>query len=305
LVLVREEPQLSSGDRDSSLEPKEDYYLLMLKVNPEKEVVPVRWQLTGLNEDSAALIIDEQNEHLYVWIGASVDGITKAIARRKAADISSQGYKLSNMSYPIGKVGSKKLEIIEVNQADLAKDNRTKDAFAEVKALFRKKTELLEGDVLARASAKVPQVMRELGAFTRAPPQFQEVSKALEEKFGRAPEIFAERETMRERYAEREYDKVAAIYTLAFVEILGGKVNIQIGHQDKGKVYQISKEAPATERVMEAESLAVVETPQTARVEEGKRCSYIIEDKRLKILESNLTLEEINRVMKKVEELTL
>lgn len=296
---------MSSGDRDSSLEPKEDYYLLMLKVNPEKEVVPVRWQLTGLNEDSAALIIDEQNEHLYVWIGASVDGITKAIARRKAADISSQGYKLSNMSYPIGKVGSKKLEIIEVNQADLAKDNRTKDAFAEVKALFRKKTELLEGDVLARASAKVPQVMRELGAFTRAPPQFQEVSKALEEKFGRAPEIFAERETMRERYAEREYDKVAAIYTLAFVEILGGKVNIQIGHQDKRKVYQISKEAPATERVMEAESLAVVETPQTARVEEGKRCSYIIEDKRLKILESNLTLEEINRVMKKVEELTL
>jgi hypothetical protein len=209
------------------------------------------------------------------------------------------------MSYPIGKVGSKKLEIIEVNQADLAKDNRTKDAFAEVKALFRKKTELLEGDVLARASAKVPRVMRELGAFTRAPPQFQEVSKALEEKFGRAPEIFAERETMRERYAEREYDKVAAIYTLAFVEILGGKVNIQIGHQDKGKVYQISKEAPATERVMEAESLGVVETPQTARVEEGKRCSYIIEDKRLKILESNLTLEEINRVMKKVEELTL
>lgn len=203
-MVVREEIRLSGGDRGLSLRPKEDYYLLMLKVNPEKEVVPVRWSPASLNEDSAALIIDEQNERLYIWIGEGVDGITKAIARRKAADVSSQGYKLPNISYPIGKLGTKKLQIVEINQADLAKDKQAKDTFAEVKALFRKKIELLEEDTLARASIKVPTAMRELGGFTGAPPQFQEVSKALEEKFGRAPEIIAERETMRERYKERD-----------------------------------------------------------------------------------------------------
>ena len=296
---------MSSEGTDSSLGSKEDYYLLMLKVNPEKEVVPARWSPTGLNEDSAALVIDEQSERLYVWIGQSVDGITKAIARRKAADISSQGFKLPGMSYSVGKVTSKRLEIIEVNQADLSKDNKTKDAFSELKALFRKKTELLEGDVLARASVKVPTAMRQLGSFTRAPPQFQEVSKALEEKFGRAPEIFAERETMRERYAEREYDKVAAVYTLAFVEVLGGKVNVEIERQGRGKVYHISKEIPTIKQAAAPEAAGVAELPQPPQAEEGKNCSYVIEEKKLRILEGNLSQEEINRVMKKVEELTL
>lgn len=295
---------MNSGDKDSSLGPKEDYYLLMLKVNPEKEVVPVRWSPAGLDEDSAALIIDEQGERLYVWIGERVDGITKAIARRKAADISSQGFKLPRMSYPVGKIGSKKLEIIEVNQAELTKDNKTKDAYSEVKALFRKKTELLEEDVLARASVRVPTAKRQLGAFTRAPPQFQEVSKALEEKFGRAPEIFAERETMRERYAEREYDKAAAIYTLAFVEVLGGKVNVEVERQSRGKVYHVSKEAPIPEPAA-PETTEVAESPQLAQVREGKKCSYIIEEKKLRILEGNLSQEDINKVMKRVEELTL
>ncbi|WXG43934.1 MAG: hypothetical protein WED04_07885 [Promethearchaeati archaeon SRVP18_Atabeyarchaeia-1] len=296
---------MSGGDRGLSLRPKEDYYLLMLKVNPEKEVVPVRWSPASLNEDSAALIIDEQNERLYIWIGEGVDGITKAIARRKAADVSSQGYKLPNISYPIGKLGTKKLQIVEINQADLAKDKQAKDTFAEVKALFRKKIELLEEDTLARASIKVPTAMRELGGFTGAPPQFQEVSKALEEKFGRAPEIIAERETMRERYKEREYDKVAAVYTLAFVETLGGKVSVEISQRGQVKVFQISKEAPSIEKTVSAEGLGAEEALQTAEVNQVKKCAFTIEDKRLKILENNLTLEEINKAMKKVEELTL
>jgi hypothetical protein len=294
-----------SGDRDSSLGPKEEYYLLMLKINPEKEAVPVRWSPTGLSEDTAALIIDEQSERIYVWIGESVDGITKAIARRKAADISSQGYRLANISYPIGKVGAKKLEIIEVNQSDLAKDKAAKDAFAEVKGLFRKKTELLEGDTLARSSVKVPKAMRELGGFTRAPPKFQEVSKSLEEKFGRAPEIIAERETMRDRYKEREQDKVAAVYALAFVETLGGRVDLEISHQGQAKVFQIIKEEPIVEKPVGAEEIGDSQTSQTVELRREKKCSFTIEDKRLRILESNLTQEEINRVLKRVEELTL
>jgi hypothetical protein len=305
LIILREETKLSSGVRDSSLGPKEDYYLLMLKVNPEKEVVAVKWSLSGLDEDSAALVIDEQSERLYVWIGQGVDGITKAIARRKAADISSQGFKLPSMSYPVGKVTGKKLDVIEVDQAELAKDNKLRDVFSELKSLFRKKTELLEGDVLARATVKVPVAMRQLGSFTRAPPQFQEVSKALEEKFGRAPEIFAERETMRERYAEREYDKVAAIYTLAFVEVLGGKVNVEIERQGRGKVYHVAKEIPTAQQTAVVEPLEAAEMAQPVQEEERKNCSFAIEEKRLKILESNLTQEEINRVIKRVEELTL
>jgi len=300
----------TSMSRDSPQRPKGDTYFLMLKVTPEKEVAPIKWALSNLDEDTASLIIDETNERLYLWIGESVDGITKAIARRRAADISSQGFKLESMSYPIGKILGRKLEIIEINQADTTKDPKVKDNFSDLKALFRKKTELFEGGVLARWGVKVPEAKRELGqGFTRAPPQFQEVSKALEEKFGRAPEIIAERETMLERYKEREYDKVAAVYTLAFIDTLGGKANVEISRRGQSKVYQVTKPAviemePPAEMPKTFEKPIAGEAPRAIVREEEKKCSYVIEDKKLRIVESNLTQEEINKVMRRVEELS-
>jgi hypothetical protein len=300
----------ASKGGDSSQRPKGDTYFLMLKVTPEKEVAPVKWSLNNLNENTASLVIDEPNERLYLWIGESVDGITKAIARRRAADIASQGFKLESMSYPIGKVATKKLEVIEIDQADTTKDSKIKETFGDLKALFRKKTELSEGGVLARSGVKIPEAKRELGqGFTRAPPQFQEVSKALEEKFGRAPEIIAERETMLERYKEREYDKVAAVYTLAFIDILGGKANVEISRQGQSKVYQINKPAvietePPAEMPKTFEKPIAGEEPKAIVREEEKKCSFVIEDKKLKIVESNLTQEEISKVMRRVEELS-
>ncbi len=293
---------MNGGDREEI--PKADYYFLMLRVNSEKEVVPVKWSLVNLDENSAALIIDELSGHLYMWIGESVDGITKAVARRKAADIASQGYKMESISYPIGRIGAKKLDIIEVNQADIAKDTKMKDAYGELKNLFRKKGEILEGGFLARASVKVPEVKRELGeGFARPPPKFQEVSKALEEKFGRASEIIAERETMRERYKDREDDKIAAVYALAFIESLGGKVEIEVGRGAQGKVYRVSKQAPSTE-LTSTELGATNETPEATQIEPEKTFSFTIEDKRLRILGGNLTQEEISKAMRVVEDLS-
>lgn len=302
---------------DSSQRPKEDCYFLMLKVTPEKEVVPVKWLLSNLDGSSASLVIDESSERLYLWIGESVDGITKAVARRRAADISSQGFRLENMSHPIGKVTAKKLEVIELAQGDIAKDFKVKEMFSDLKSLFRKKTELLEDGVLARSSVKIPEAKRDLReGFTRSPPKFEEVSKALEEKFGKAPEIIAERETMLERYKEREYDKVAAVYTLAFVDILGGKVNVEISRQGRSKIYQVSKPAvietepppeipKKTEEPGTTGAQVTVEAPKMIVKEKEKKCSYVIEDKKLRVIESNLTQEELNRVMRRVEELTL
>jgi hypothetical protein len=302
---------------DSSQRPKEDCYFLMLKVTPEKEVVPVKWLLSNLDESSASLVIDESSERLYLWIGESVDGITKAVARRRAADISSQGFRLENISHPIGKVAAKKLEIVELAQGDVNKDFKVKEIFNDLKNLFRKKTELLEDGMLARSSVKIPEAKRDLReGFTRSPPKFEEVSKALEEKFGKAPEILAERETMLERYKEREYDKVAAIYTIAFVDILGGKANVEISRQGRSKVYNVSKPAvietqpapempKATEETVTGEAQVTVEATKTIVKEKEKKCSYVIEDKKLRVIESNLTQEELNRVMKRVEELTL
>jgi len=300
----------ASKGGDSSQRPKEDAYFIMLKVTPEKEVAPIKWSLNNLDENTASLVIDEVDERLYLWIGERVDGITKAIARRRSADIASQGFKLENMSYSIGKVAAKKLEIIEIDQADMTKDSKVKETFGDLKALFRKKTELSEGGVLARSGVKVPEAKRELGqGFTRSPPQFQEVSKALEEKFGRAPEIIAERETMLERYKEREYDKIAALYTLAFIDILGGKVSIEVSRRGQSKVYQITKPAvietqPPAEMPTTFEKPITTVAPRTIVREEEKKCSYVIEDKRLRIVESNLTQEEINRVIRRVEELS-
>jgi len=293
---------MSHGDKDNL--PRADYYLLMLRVNSEKEVVPVRWSPVNLDENSAALIIDELGGRLYMWIGESVDGITKAVARRKATDVASQGYKLENVSYPIGKLGAKKLEIIEVNQADMAKDPKIKDTFGEVKNLFRKKTEILERGVLARASVKVPDAKRELSeGFVRAPPKFQEVSKALEEKFGRASEIIAERETMRERYKGREDDKVAALYMLALTENLGGKVETEITTGSEGKVYRVTKKLPApTPTVSGTESAG--QTPVTADTLQEKKVFFAVEGKRMRVLETNLTQEELGRIMRAAEELS-
>jgi hypothetical protein len=292
----------SAKSGDSSQRPKGDTYFLMLKVTPEKEVAPVKWALSNLDENTASLVIDEPNERLYLWIGQSVDGITKAVARRRAVDISSQGFKLESVSYPIGKVMGKKLQMLEIDQAEMNKDPKLKETFNDLKTLFRKKTELSEEGVLARSGVKIPEAKRELSqGFTRPPPQFQDVSKALEEKFGRAPEIIAERETMLERYREREYDKVAARYALAFIDVLGGKANIEISSTAKAKTYQVSRPA-----VTETQ---VVPNPETASgtltttVIEEKKCSFVIEDKKLKILESNLSQEEINRVMRRAEEL--
>jgi hypothetical protein len=293
---------MSGGDREKI--PKADYYFLMLKVNPEKEVVPVKWSPVNLDEHSAALIIDELSGRLYMWIGESVDGITKAVARRKAADIASQGYKIESVSYPIGKFGVKKLDIIEVNQADMAKDTKMKDTYGELKNLFRKKGETLEGGFLARASVKVPEAKRELGeGFARPPPKFQEVSKSLEEKFGRASEIIAERETMRERYKEREDDKIAAVYALAFIESLGGKVEIEVGRGAQGKVYRVSKQTP-TSQLTNPIIGATNETPEATQVEPEKTFSFTIEDKKMRILGGNLTQEEISKAMHVVEDLS-
>ena len=292
---------MSRGDKESI--PRADYYFLMLKVNPDKEVVPVKWSPVSLDENSAALIIDELEGRLYMWIGESVDGITKAVARRKAADVASQGFKLENMSYPIGKVGSKRLEVIEVNQAEMAKDTKMKDTFSEVKNLFRKKGEVLEGGILARATVKVPEAKRDLSeGFARSPPKFQEVSKALEEKFGRASEIIAEHETMRERYKGREDDKIAALYMLAFTESLGGKVETEIAAGSEGKVYRIIKKAPAstpTETEMESQNQAA----PTAETAQEKRIFFGVENRRIRVLETNLPQEELGRVMRAAEEL--
>jgi hypothetical protein len=299
---MREVMYMSGGDRENI--PKADYYLLMLRVNSEKEVVPVKWSPVNLDENSAALIIDELSGHLYMWIGESVDGITKAVARRKAADIASQGYKIESVSYPIGKLGAKKLDIIEVNQADMAKDTKMKDSYGELKNLFRKKGEILEGGFLARASVKVPEAKRGLGeGFARAPPKFQEVSKALEERFGRASEIIAERETMRERYKGREDDKIAAVYTLAFIESLGGKVEVEVDPGAQGKVYRVSKQAP-TPQLAGAGLEATSETPEAIQVEPEKTFSFTVEDKRIRILGGNLTQEEISKAMRVVEDLS-
>jgi hypothetical protein len=293
---------MSRGDKENV--PRADYYLLMLKVNPEKEVVPVKWSPASLDENSATLIIDEFGGRLYMWIGESVDGITKAVARRKAADIASQGYKLENVSYPIGKFGAKRLEIIEVNQADMAKDTKVKDTFGEVKNLFRKKGEILEGGVLARASVKVPDAKRELSeGFVRAPPKFQEVSKALEEKFGRASEIIAERETMRERYKGREDDKVAALYMLALTESLGGKVETEIATGSEGKVYRITKKLPPPTPTLEGAETAV-QTQVTTDIVQEKKIFFAVEGKRMRVLETNLTQEELGRIMRTAEELS-
>jgi hypothetical protein len=293
---------MSRGDRENV--PRADYYLLMLKVNSEKEVVPVKWSPANLDDNSAALIIDELSGRLYMWIGESVDGITKAVARRKAADVASQGYKLENVSYPIGKLGTKRLEVIEVNQADMAKDTKMKDTFGEVKNLFRKKGEILEGGVLARAGVKVPEAKRELSeGFARSPPKFQEVSKALEEKFGRASEIIAERETMRERYKGREDDKVAALYMLAFTESFGGKMEAEIAPGSEGKVYRITRKIPSPTLVA-TEAATTSETPEATETEKEKKFHFAVEGKRLRVLETNLTQEELGKVMRTVEELS-
>jgi hypothetical protein len=299
---MREVTRMNGGDKEKV--PKADYYFLMLKVNAEKEVVPVKWSPVNLDENSAALIIDELSGRLYMWIGESVDGITKAVARRKAADIASQGYKIEGVSYPIGKLGAKKLDMIEVNQADMAKDMKMKDTYGELKNLFRKKGEILEGGFLARASVKVPEAKRELGeGFVRPPPKFQEVSKALEDKFGRASEIIAERETMRERYKEREDDKIAAVYALAFIESLGGKVEIEVDRGSQGKVYRLSKQT-TTPKLTKIIIGATNETPEPAQVEPEKSFSFTIEDKRMRILGGNLTQEEISKAMRVVEDLS-
>ena len=294
---------MSRGDKENI--PRADYYLLMLKVNSDKEVVPVRWSPVNLDENSAALIIDEADGRLYMWIGESVDGITKAVARRKAADVASQGFKLENVSYPIGKLGSKRLEVVEVNQADMAKDTKMKDTFGEVKNLFRKKGEVLEGGILARANVKVPEAKRELAeGFARAPPKFQEVSKALEERFGRASEIIAERETMRERYKGREDDKIAALYMLAFTESLGGKVETEIASGSEGKVYRIIKKAIAPPPTTAAEMGSDNQTTPPAEAEQEKRVFFAVEGKRIRVLETNLAQEELGRVMRAAEELS-
>jgi hypothetical protein len=292
---------MSGQDRENI--PRADYYLLMLKVNSEKQVVPVKWSPANLDENSAALVIDELTGRLYMWIGESVDGITKAVARRKAADVASQGYKLENVSYPIGKLGPKKLDVIEVNQADMAKDKKMKDTYGELSNLFRKKGEVLEGGVLARASVKVPEAKRGLEGFARSPPKFQEVSKALEEKFGRASEIIAERETMRERYKGREDDKVAALYMLAFTESFGGKVEAEIAPGSEGKVYRITKKAP-TPTPIATETETIGETPEATETEKEKRLYFAVEGKRLRVLETNLTQEELAKVMHGVEDLS-
>jgi hypothetical protein len=293
---------MSRGDKENI--PRADYYLLMLKVNSDKEVVPVKWSPVNLDENSAALIIDELDGRLYMWIGESVDGITKAVARRKAADVASQGFKLESVSYPIGKLGSKRLDVIEVNQSDMAKDTKMKDTFGEVKNLFRKKGEVLEGGILARATVKVPEAKRDLAeGFARSPPKFQEVSKALEEKFGRASEIIAERETMRERYKGREDDKIAALYMLAFTESLGGKVETEIAAGTEGKVYRIIKKALAsTPTATETESNN--QTAPEVEIAQEKRIFFAIENKRIRVLETNLAQEELGRVMRVAEELS-
>ncbi|WXG46520.1 MAG: hypothetical protein WED05_07680 [Candidatus Atabeyarchaeum deiterrae] len=278
---------MSSGDNSKSFSqrPKDDYYFLMLKVNSEKEVAPAKWSLSNLDEHSAALIIDEPDERLYLWIGESVDGITKAVARRKAADVSSQGYRLENVPHPIGKVGAKRLELIEVNQADMAKDTKAKELFGDLKALFRKKAEIAEGGVLARVGAKIPEAKRELGkSITRPPAQFEEVSKALEDRFGRASEILAERETMRVRFKSREDEKVAAAHVLALLELLGGKASVEIIAKGEDKVYQVTK-------------------PAVSEAEQEKRSAFTVEDKKLRIIESNLSQEEINKLMQRASEL--
>lgn len=293
---------MSSADKENI--PRADYYALMLKVNSEKEVVPVKWNPINLDENSAALIIDEPSGRLYMWIGESVDGITKAVARRKAADVASQGYKLENISYPIGKLGAKRLQVIEVNQADMAKDTKIKDTFGEVKNLFRRKGEILEGGVLARASVKIPEAKRDLiEGFARSPPKFQEVSKALEEKFGRASEIIAERETMLERYKGHEDDKVAALYMLAFTESLGGKVETEIALGSEGKVYRVTKKLP-TPTPMVAEIESAGETSVAAETVQEKRCFFSVEGKKMRVLETNLTQEELGRVMRTAEDLS-
>jgi hypothetical protein len=301
-VISKEVRCMSRGDNESV--PRADYYLLMLKVNSEKEVVPVNWSPVNLDENSAALIIDELMGRLYMWIGESVDGITKAVARRKAADVASQGYKLENVSYPIGKLGTKKLEIIEINQADMTKDTKMKDTFGEVKNLFRKKGEILEGGVLARANVKVPEAKRELSeGFVRAPPKFQEVSKALEEKFGRASEIIAERETMRERYKGREDDKIAALYMLAFTESLGGKVETEIAAGSEGKVYRVTKK-PTAPSPKEEQTEGGEQKKVTADALQEKRFFFAVEGRRMKVVETNLTQEELGKVMRTAEDLS-
>jgi hypothetical protein len=186
----------------------------------------------------------------------------------------------------------------------MAKDTKMKDTYGELKNLFRKKGEILEGGFLARASVKVPEAKRELGeGFARSPPKFQEVSKALEEKFGRASEIIAERETMRERYKGREDDKIAAVYTLAFIESLGGKVEIEVGLGAQGKVYRVSKQAP-TPQLAGAGLGATSETPEATQLEPEKTFSFTVEDKRIRILGGNLTQEEISKAMRVVEDLS-
>jgi hypothetical protein len=293
---------MSRGDKENI--PRADYYLLMLKVNSEKEVVPVKWSPASLDDSSASLIIDELSGRLYMWIGESVDGITKAVARRKAADVASQGYKLENIPYPIGKLGTKRLEVIEVNQADMAKDTKMKDTFGEVKNLFRKKGEILEGGVLARAGVKVPEAKRELSeGFARSPPKFQEVSKALEEKFGRASEVIAERETMRERHKGREDDKVAALYMLAFTESFGGKVEAEIAPGSEGKIYRITRKTPSPTPVA-TEAITTSETPEATETEKEKKFYFAVEGKRLRVLDTNLTQEELGKVMRTVQELS-
>ncbi len=105
----------------------------MLGLDESGESTPIHFSEENLKEESVAIIIDEQNEIVWLWIGRQIGFIRKRAASRIANSIKRFGYEIQNIL--VGK-GIGKLEIIEES---LLGEPDIKEKFEQLKGVFRSK----------------------------------------------------------------------------------------------------------------------------------------------------------------------
>jgi len=107
---------------------------MMLGLDESGESSPIHFSEENLKGESVVIIIDEQNEVVWLWIGQQISFIRKRAASRIANSIKRFGYEIQNIL--VGK-GIKTLEIIEES---LLGEPDIREKFEQLKGLFKSKS---------------------------------------------------------------------------------------------------------------------------------------------------------------------
>ncbi|MFX0096885.1 MAG: hypothetical protein ACFE7E_03910 [Candidatus Hodarchaeota archaeon] len=108
-------------------------YSIMLGLDDSGESSPIHFSEENLNGESVVIIIDEQNEIVWLWIGKQISFVRKRAASRIANSIKRFGYEIQNIL--VGK-GIRTLETIEES---LLGEPDIREKFEQLKGLFRSK----------------------------------------------------------------------------------------------------------------------------------------------------------------------